>query len=85
MVNAKDLTPLVEELCESLQYNNEKLIDALHWIGEEASPSSIGLNLTDALAGIARGLFAVAEAIEKKQPVTTAAAQKRPGDWEGGR
>jgi len=77
------LKPLVDEITEQLAHNNEKLTDALYWIGEEASPHSNGLNLTDALAGIARALYAVADAIkEKREPEAKApVADVRPGDF----
>jgi hypothetical protein len=73
----------VEELCSQLHHNNEKLVDALYWIGEEASPQSNGLNLTDALVGIARALYAVADAINNKKPEAPKApvADVRPGDF----
>jgi hypothetical protein len=77
------LAPVVEEIAEQLAHNNEKLVEALLWIGQEASPQGNDLNLTDALAGIARGLFAVADAIrEKKEPeVKSPVADVRPGDF----
>jgi hypothetical protein len=82
MANAKDLTPLIEELCAEMHNNSKQLVDALYWIGEEASPQSNGLNLTDALVGIARGLYAVADAINNKKPEAKApVADVRPGDF----
>jgi hypothetical protein len=76
------LKPLVDEITEQLAHNNEKLTDALYWIGEETSPHSNGLNLTDALVGMARALYAVADAIkEKREPEAKApAADVRPVD-----
>ena len=83
MAEKEKLAPLVEEIAEQLAHNNEKLIEALLWIGEEASPFSNGMNITDALVGIARALHAVADAIkEKKEPeVKAPVADVRPGDF----
>jgi hypothetical protein len=78
------LAPLFEEIADQLAHNNEKLVEALLWIGEEASPFSNGLNLTDALVGIARALHAVADAIREKKPeakAVAAVADVRPGDF----
>ena len=83
MADKEKLSPLVEEIADQLAHNSEKLVEALYWIGSEASPQGLDLNLTDALVYIARGLFAVAEAIKERKPEApqVPVADVRPGDF----